>query len=52
MGDSGVDMVTARRAGIESVGVSWGFRPLKELRECMADNIATHPLEILSIVDK
>ncbi|MBQ7041682.1 MAG: HAD family hydrolase [Muribaculaceae bacterium] len=52
VGDSGVDMVTARRAGIESVGVSWGFRPLKELREYLADNIATHPLEILSIVDK
>lgn len=52
VGDSGVDMVTARRAGVESVGVTWGFRPLKELRECMADNIATHPLDILSIVDK
>lgn len=33
VGDSGVDMLTASNAGVESVGVSWGFRSIEELRE-------------------
>lgn len=52
VGDSGVDMETARRACIESVGVTWGFRPESELRESYADNIVTHPEEIIGIVDR
>lgn len=27
VGDSGVDTMTARESGIESIGVTWGFRP-------------------------
>ena len=30
-GDSDVDMVTARRARVDSVGVTWGFRSFAEL---------------------
>lgn len=33
VGDSGVDMQTARNASVESVGVTWGFRSEEELRE-------------------
>jgi len=40
VGDSGIDMETARRACVESVGVTWGFRPVTELREHYADHIA------------
>ncbi|MCM1521210.1 MAG: HAD family hydrolase [Muribaculaceae bacterium] len=50
VGDSGVDMETARRACVDSCGVTWGFRPLKELREAYADNIANTPDDILKIV--
>lgn len=49
IGDSGVDMATAARAGITSAGVTWGFRPAKELREHLADNIVNTPAEILSL---
>lgn len=49
VGDSGVDMETARRACIESVGVSWGFRPIKELRQNYADNIVHTTAEILNL---
>lgn len=50
VGDSGVDMETARRACVESVGVTWGFRPVAELREYHADHIATIPAQILDFV--
>ena len=31
VGDSGVDMQTAINAGVDVVGVTWGFRPRTEL---------------------
>ncbi|MGL4852819.1 MAG: HAD family hydrolase [Phocaeicola sp.] len=31
VGDSNVDMETAQNAGVEAVGVAWGFRPRAEL---------------------
>lgn len=40
VGDSGVDIQTARNAQIKSVGVSWGFRSREELVEAGADLIA------------
>ena len=52
VGDSGVDMETARRACIDSVGVTWGFRPEKELVEYHADIIINRPDDILTIVDR
>lgn len=51
IGDSGVDMETARRACVESIGVSWGFRPIKELKEAHADNIVSNPAEILNFLN-
>ncbi len=50
IGDSGVDMDTARRAGVESAGVTWGFRSINELRNHYADNIINHPGEILNLI--
>ena len=50
VGDSGVDMQTARNAGIASVGVLWGFRNEDELRENGAVHICREPRQILDIV--
>lgn len=50
VGDSGVDMDTARRACVESCGVTWGFRPESELRDHYADHIVTTPAELLRLV--
>ena len=49
VGDSGVDMDTARRAGVYPIGVSWGFRSADELRAHYADTIVTTPADILAI---
>lgn len=47
IGDSGVDVECAKRAGVESIGVSWGFRPVAELKRANVDFIVSHPREIL-----
>ena len=50
IGDSGIDMETARRACIDSIGVTRGFRPEKELKEYHANVIVNKPQDILPII--
>ena len=50
VGDSDVDMLTARNAGTRSIGVTWGFRTRDELLENGATFIADVPRDIFSIV--
>lgn len=49
-GDSDVDVETAHNAGLECIGVTWGFRGRELLEKCSADYIVDSPDEILSIV--
>lgn len=49
VGDSGIDMETARRACVESAGVTWGFRPVAELRAAYADHIVETPDSLLRL---
>ncbi len=50
IGDSAVDMETARRAGMHPVGAGWGFRPEKELLNAGASAVIHHPLELLDLM--
>lgn len=50
IGDSGVDIQTAKNAGVRSIGCTWGFRPRTELEEYHADFIVDTPSEILQIL--
>lgn len=50
VGDSAVDIETARRACVESVGVTWGFRPVSELRKAFADHVISSPSELLKFI--
>jgi phosphoglycolate phosphatase len=50
VGDTEADIETARRAGMPSVGVSWGFRPLQELIDAGADQTITSPGQLLSLL--
>jgi phosphoglycolate phosphatase len=40
IGDSDVDVLTARNAGVKMAGVSWGFRGRKELLDAGAPFVA------------
>ncbi len=50
VGDSDVDMLTARNAGLTSVGVDWGFRDAETLKNNGADHIIYSPLELLNLI--
>jgi phosphoglycolate phosphatase len=50
VGDTNIDMRTGRRAGMFTVGVTWGFRDEAELRSSGAQRIVHHPLELLEVL--
>lgn len=50
IGDSGVDMQTALNAGVESIGVTWGFRPREELLQYSPTHLADTAKEIENII--
>lgn len=45
LGDSNVDMQTARAAGMYAAGALWGFRSAEELREGGADGLLKQPFD-------
>ena len=51
LGDTGVDMQTAIRAGMYPVGALWGFRDKQELRENGARVLISSPPELLGLID-
>ena len=50
LGDTATDMHTARAAGMEAVGVLWGFRTADELRAAGARHLITHPGELAPLL--
>ncbi len=50
VGDTGIDMQTAKAAGVRSVGVTWGFRSREELIENGAGQLADRAEEILALL--
>lgn len=50
VGDSEVDMLTARAAGFLAVGVTWGYRSREELSEAGAEIILNHPADFLEML--
>lgn len=50
IGDSDVDIMTGKAAGMGTAGVSWGYRTVQELMENKADIIVNSPMEIVEYV--
>ncbi|OVE74283.1 hypothetical protein BVX93_00290 [bacterium B13(2017)] len=47
VGDTSIDMKTAKAAKMIALGVLWGFRDIHELKSNGADIIIQHPLELI-----
>ncbi len=52
VGDSGIDIDTARNAGMRPIGVAWGFRPAEELRDHGAAAVLDRPEELLALLER
>ena len=50
IGDSDVDVFTANNAGVNMLGVEWGFRGRKELMDAGAPQVATTADELLQMI--
>ncbi len=50
IGDSDVDIFTAKNAGITSVGAAWGFRTKQELLDAGANYIILNPDELKQLI--
>jgi phosphoglycolate phosphatase len=47
VGDTAVDVATARAANMIAVGVTWGFRDRAELHAAGAQRILSHPADLI-----
>lgn len=50
VGDSDVDILTAKNAGLSSCGVLWGFRTKEELASAGADHLAQNAGQLAEII--
>ena len=51
VGDSNVDMLTAKATGLHAVGVTWGYRSREVLLEHGAELIIETPADLVKISD-
>ena len=50
VGDSEVDILTAKNAGMQCLSVSWGFRTKEELQFYDSDLIFDNPTDLLNYI--
>ena len=52
IGDSNVDIMAGNSAGVDTLGVTWGFRTEQELRETGAKHIAHKTRQIQEFFER
>lgn len=50
LGDSNVDMLTAKHAGMRAIGAAWGFRGSEELKAAGAEIVLDNPIDLLALL--
>lgn len=50
VGDREYDVIGAHDAGMQAIGVTWGYGPLAELQQAGADYIAATPEEVADLI--
>lgn len=50
IGDTEVDMMTAKNSGIDFCAVAWGYRSMEQLQALGIENIAMTPMELLDLI--
>jgi len=51
LGDSAIDIVCARAAGMRSIGALWGFRPRAELEQAHPQALAECPADVIALLN-
>lgn len=51
-GDTNTDMQTGKNAGVDTVGVTWGFRDRAELEAFAPQYIIDRPIQIIQLIDE
>ena len=49
IGDTEVDMATAKNSGIDFIAVAWGYRTMEQLEVLGIENIAEHPGDLVEM---
>lgn len=52
VGDSDVDVMTAKNAGVKCISVLWGYQDKKQLKSVNPDYFAKKPCDVVKIVEK
>ena len=52
IGDSDVDMATAKNAGVHAIAVTWGFRTREQLEELKPEFIVDNAEELKEVIDR
>lgn len=50
IGDSSTDIQTGKNAGMDTIGVSWGFRGRTEMEQSGSSFVVDNPIQILNII--
>ena len=50
IGDTEVDMATARNSGLNFIAVEWGYRTLDQLKALGIEKIALKPMDVLGLI--
>ena len=52
VGDSDIDVLTGRNAGMHTIAVKWGYQPLEQLQAVNPDYLADNPEDLTAYIER